>query len=147
MSRWHLGTAALAGLLLAAAPADDAKKDAQALQGTWKVVRIEQDGKKRPEDEVKGWRLIVKGDRMTAKDGDETLQAATFRLDPSQKPRALDLACTEGADEGKTMHAVYEINGDDLKICVDPGGRKRPGEFAAPEGSEQILIVYKREKP
>jgi hypothetical protein len=42
---------------------------------------------------------------------------------------------------------IYELKGDDLKICfVHGGGGERPTDFASKEGTAQSLIVLKREK-
>jgi hypothetical protein len=43
--------------------------------------------------------------------------------------------------------AIYEIDGDTLKVCYDLGGKNRPTEFKTKEGTALFLATYKREKP
>src|SRR5262252_4202232 len=85
-------------LLLSPVPAadkDDAKKDQEALQGTWKPVSSEQGGKDQG-DEAKEHTLIFEKDTFTVKRGDQVLLKGTFKLDPSKKPKAIDMTVTEG---------------------------------------------------
>ena len=143
---------ALATILLAfAAPAaDDAKKDKEALQGAWKVVSSEAGGKDQTE-ELKGHLLVFEGDTFALKKGDQVGLKGTFKLDPSQKPKAIDLTITEGGregDKGKVLHGIYERGKDALKWCTaEPGGTDRPREFSTTEGVNHMLVTLKKEKP
>ena len=46
------------------------------------------------------------------------------------------------------MLGIYELDGDGdtLKVCFDPEGKKRPAEFKAPEGTGYFFNVHKRVK-
>ena len=37
-------------------------------------------------------------------------------------PRTIDLAFTEGPGAGSTAIGIYELNGDDWRICLDVSG-------------------------
>jgi uncharacterized protein (TIGR03067 family) len=140
-----LSLAVFAGLAVSAAADDDAAKiDTDKLQGVWKTISVESDGKKMPEDGVKDIRLTVKGDRMIFK-AENKEEEATFKLDVTQKPRALDWTIKIG-DKVETVKLIYDLRGDDLKICGGKVGKDRPKEFAAKAGSGLNLIVLKREK-
>jgi uncharacterized protein (TIGR03067 family) len=126
---------------------DAAKKDLQALQGTWTAVIVERNGQKAPEDVLKNFKVVIKGDKMIINvDGDN--RTSTFKLDPSKKPRALDNTPEEGPKKGVSLPAIYELDGDALKICFDNEGvsDKRPSEFKTTLGSGLSLFVLKREK-
>jgi uncharacterized protein (TIGR03067 family) len=71
----------------------------------------------------------------------------TCKLDPSAKPKALDITGTEGPNKGKTILAIYERDGDTLRVCYDLGGKNRPTEFKTTAGSRLFLVEYKRQKP
>ena len=140
-----LPSALLAGLCLAAGASQDAaKKDLEALQGTWSVVTLENDGTPLPPEAIKGSTFVVKGDRYTLKGGADTFRGM-LRLDPSKKPKALDATFVDddGKDKGKAQ-GIYELAGDRLRICWREGDR-RPAEFASKPGSGARLIVLKRQ--
>ena len=138
-----LGVLLLAGAVLAVA-ADDKKEDAakaelKKLEGTWLLVSAEENGQKAPDNGVK-IKAVVKGDKLTIYFGDQKLEG-TISVDPSKKPKEIDTVTT--ADKKKSL-AIYELNGDTLKICGGKG--ERPKEFKADKGSNCALYVYKREK-
>jgi uncharacterized protein (TIGR03067 family) len=140
-----LSLAVCAGLVVAVAAGDEpAKTDADKLQGVWKTVAVEVDGKKMSEDGVKNIRLTVKGDKMIFKEENKE-EEATFKLDETQKPRTIDLTFKAG-DKLQTAKLIYDLRGDDLKLCGGKPDKDRPKEFASKAGSGLNLIVLKREK-
>jgi uncharacterized protein (TIGR03067 family) len=101
MTRYVLPALAVV-LFLSLSPAadkDDAKRDQEALQGAWKIVSSENGGKDRTE-EAKDHLIVFEGDNFALKKGDEVGLKGTFKLDPSKKPRAIDMTITEGGQEG-----------------------------------------------
>lgn len=147
MRRAAIALVLAASAVVGAAPTEDvAKQDAQKLQGAWKAVSVEDGGKKRPDDHIKDWVLLIEGERMTAKDRDETLDQSTFKLDPSKKPAAIAITYTSGPDKGKTLHGIYAVEGDALKICVAFDEKETPKEFVSKQGTDQTLVVLKRDK-
>jgi uncharacterized protein (TIGR03067 family) len=133
-------------VLVALAAADPAKDDLDNLQGSWKVVSLEKDGKKQPEDALKTIKVVIKDDKFILKEGDRDSEA-TIKLDPSSKPKTIDLTVKEG-DALKTLKGIYQLGADDLKICAagDPGA-ERPKDFATKPKANVGLVVLKREKP
>ena len=147
----YLLTALVVSLLLAAEDKkDEVKKDQEALQGSWKVVSSEAGGKDQTE-QFKDHLLVFEGDTFALKKGDEVGLKGTFKLDPSKKPRAIDLTITEGGREGekgKVLHGIYEVGKDTLKWCTaEPGGTDRPKEFSTKEGINHMLVTLKKDKP
>jgi uncharacterized protein (TIGR03067 family) len=144
-------TAVAVGLLVGAgAPAGEGKKDKAALQGVWKVVKVEERGNAKEDNE--GHEVVIKGDEFTLKRGDETIIKATIKLDPTTKPKVIDLKITEargGKHVGETAEGIYELEKDQLKLCiVEPGsGGARPTEFSSPEGTKQVVVTLKRANP
>lgn len=123
---------------------DDAKDD--ALEGTWAPSSAEFGGKAFPDEVRKTIRLEVQGDQYTVTVGTQP-DRGTCKLDPSAKPKALDITGTEGPNKGKTILAIYERDGDTLRVCYDLGGKGRPTEFKSTPGSRLFLVEYKLEKP
>src|SRR4051794_25699637 len=123
----------------------DVEKELKKFQGTWTFESVEAGGKKVPADEFKGITVTFEGDKYTVKKGDEVIQAATQKLDPSKSPKTLDATVAEGPNKGAVLLGIYEIRGDTLKVCFDPEGKKRPTQFQSASGS-QTLVVHKRVK-
>src|SRR5258706_6609517 len=115
-------TLALALALVAAteAPAEDAKKVAEALTGYWDVTADEADGVM-SKDNLRYKRLVFTGpalkvtraERPDVK-GTEAQHDARYRLDPAS--RGIEITIQTGPDQQKTFYGVYELKGDDLKI-------------------------------
>src|SRR2546423_10706859 len=140
-----LGLTASGGAGARADDAADVEKELQKFQGTWTFESVEAGGKEVPAAEFKGITVTFEGDKYTVKNGDEVIQAATQKLDPSKSPKTLDVTVAEGPNKGAVMLGIYEISGDTLKVCFDPEGKKRPTEFKSASGS-QTLVVHKRVK-
>jgi uncharacterized protein (TIGR03067 family) len=122
-------------------------KDLQAFKGTWRLSSKEEDGKKFSEEEIKD--VIATNDgagQMSVRRGDKVIGAGTVKLDPTTKPKAINVTFTAGERKGKTLLGIYEIESDAFRVCVARPGDERPTEFSAKVGSGRTLIVYKREK-
>jgi uncharacterized protein (TIGR03067 family) len=142
----HFQCLLAAALLLAVVQpmkSEDAKEG--DLQGTWLPTSAELGGRAFPEEVRKTIRLEMAGNQYTAIVG-KSVDKGDLKLDPSAKPKALDITGTEGPNKGKTILAIYERTGDTLRICYDLSGKNRPKEFASAEGSLEFLVTYQREK-
>ena len=122
----------------------DVEKELKKFQGTWTFESVEAGGKTLPNADFKGMTVTFELDKYTVKMGDEVIQVATPKLDPSKSPKTIDVSVTKGIDKGATIRGIYEINGDTLKVCFDREG-KRPTEFKSTPGS-RVLVVHKRLK-
>jgi len=123
----------------------DVEKELKKFQGTWTFESVEAGGKQLPASAFKGMTVTFEGHKYTVKQGDEVIQVATQKLDPSESPKILDVTVTEGLNKGAVILGIYEISGDTLKVCFDPEGKRRPTEFKSGSGS-QTLVVHKRVK-
>ena len=131
----------------ASAQGDAAKKELKKLEGTWATVSIEAAGQKvTDEDKIKTRKLTTTGAKYTLKVGDETVQG-TIEINPTKKPKTIDVKPDSGTNKGKTLLGIYELDGDSLKLCLAPPGKDRPTAFATAAENAQQLVVYKREKP
>lgn len=133
---------ALVAVLLVAA--DDAKKDAENIQGIWTVVSAERDGKKMPEKETKNVKVTFK-DGVMSVSREARDEKAGYKLDPAKKPKTIDFTPDQDKKE-KPALGIYELDGDNLKLCWSKEGGARPTEFVSKADSDVMLIVLKREK-
>jgi uncharacterized protein (TIGR03067 family) len=124
--------------------AADADKD--ELQGVWVATLMEINGEPAPPKEVKRTRFTFKGRKLLLRHSkDEGKEAqGTFKADPKQSPKHLDITI-----KNKTLHGIYEVKGDQLKVCYETGDKRenRPTKFATNKEEELVLIVFKRQKP
>jgi uncharacterized protein (TIGR03067 family) len=141
-----VGFAAFGGSGTLAGDKADLAKEVRKFQGTWTFESCETGGKELPVGEFKGLILTFEGDKHTVKKGDEVIQVGTQKLDPSKSPKTIDVTLAEGPNKGAVMLGIYEIDGDTLKVCFDPQGKKRPAEFKSAPGSENFVNVHKRVK-
>lgn len=70
----------------------------------------------------------------------------TCKIDPSTRPKTMDITGTEGPNAGRNIPAIYELDGDKLKICYGLRGSPRPAEFKSDVGTHEYLVVYQRKK-
>ena len=139
--------AGLAFLAAGAGREDTAKKELARLEGTWVLVKMEIEGRSLLGRDERPPKLVVKGGqaRFDAA-GAEAIPLAKV-LDLSKKPKTVTVPY-----EGKvTFYGIYEVDGDELRVCgdgVDTAQEKepearRPRKFDSREG---LLLVFKREK-
>ena len=105
MKRFGLALLSLALLLNArlARAADDAfEKDLATLQGIWRPVSMEMDGKFLPEAQIKKVRLTIEGEKFTFDTGDDS-HAGLYKIDPSHDPKQLNIVITRGDEKGKGL--------------------------------------------
>ena len=122
------------------AAADEWKK----LAGTWKVEKATFNG----DDST----ALFNGTVLTLEDGKFKVAFAgmndvgTLTLDPDKKPKQMTIVGTDGPSKGKTMPAIYEIDGDMLKVCYALDGKEAPKEFKSTAETKTLLVAYKRDK-
>jgi uncharacterized protein (TIGR03067 family) len=146
MRRLIMVVAALALVPFAAGGDDDAKKDIERFQGTWRVESAELGGEKLPLDMLKDFRLIIEGTKFTEKFSPDQISHGTFKVDVSKKPKTVDVTFTDGPNKGKTLLGIYELDGDTYKACFDISGKERPTKFESKKDTPVVLEVLKREK-
>jgi uncharacterized protein (TIGR03067 family) len=133
----------LSVLLVAAAVttfAADKPTDAKDIQGTWVPEKAELGGKPLPTN----FTLKLEADKYEV--AAENLDKGTYKLDPAAKPRTFDITGVEGPNAGRKIPAIYELEGDTLRVCYGLGGSARPAEFKSPSGTKVFLVTYRRKK-
>jgi uncharacterized protein (TIGR03067 family) len=132
------------GVLLAGADAGQksaAKTDREKLQGEWIMISGEMGGKKIEKEVIDDQTYEFKGDVLIIKYQGLALGASKYTLTPSKKPKELNILINED-----TNPAIYELDGDRLKICMDKPKGVRPKAFRTRAGSAQKLFLFKRKK-
>lgn len=120
--------------------------DLERMQGAWRLVRREKDGKADSPDVIKDVRMLQRETAFSftgAASGSGASQG-TFVINATQKPKTMDRMPSDGPQKGKTLPGIYELTGDTLTLCISVAGKDRPSAFASGPGS--VLSVFQREK-
>ncbi len=149
-------TIAITSFLFAGAgvsAADDTKeeavqKDLKNITGKWTPTSRETDGEKTATEAFKGMTVKVAADGTATitKDGKVVRKVKWVNLDPTQKTKAVDIEVIEGDDKGKTLLAIYRLEGDQFTVCVANAGKDRPTAFSTAADSGRSLMSYTRSK-
>jgi uncharacterized protein (TIGR03067 family) len=120
------------------------------LQGTWKMVSAEVDGKKVKDDLVKQAMITYSGDKVilfTPHQHKDTIYARITKLDSSKEPGEMQWVRSDGPNAGKTMISIYKFDGpDQCHVCFDPAMTTVPKKFGTDPGSGLIWHTWKRVK-
>jgi uncharacterized protein (TIGR03067 family) len=130
-------------LVVAAGTQND---DDTKLNGTYLMVRGEQDGKPLPEDTIQGIKMVMDGDKQTLIVGGERM-VNTHHLDSTTKPKSIDAKPTGGPYKDKTLLGIYRIEDDEFTVCFAAPGKERPKDFTTKSGTGTFVHVWKRQKP
>ena len=126
---------------------DDAKKDMKLLEGEWSLESGQDNGNQIPEFITKTTRQVLSGGETKISMNNQQAGAAKLKIDPTKKPKQITYTHTDGPNKGKVQVGIYELKGDDLKLCLAaPGVKERPKEFEATQGSGCRVTVWKRAK-
>ena len=119
--------------------------DAKSVQGSWTPVKAKFGGQPMTDAVLKSISLKLGSGKYEVSVGGIP-DNGTYALDPTSDPKSMTVTGTEGPNRGKTFPAIYELNGDTLRICYDLSGAKRPTEFLSIAGTQLYLVTYNRNK-
>jgi uncharacterized protein (TIGR03067 family) len=142
--------AAACGLLLVVAP--PARSDDEALKGDLGKMQGKWTGMVGPEKNVP-LVVVLKGNgvtiNITAPDSGQVIEfKGEIRIDEKTKPKQWDWTkfTAPSGQEVPDNLAVYELDGDTLKVCSGGPGNPRPSELKAGEGGPPNLVTLTRAK-
>jgi uncharacterized protein (TIGR03067 family) len=134
---WQMALAVAVGFL---APPEERReiiaKELEQLQGTWRLVASERDGQVE-KIQALNQQLITIKERSFSVPG---AQVVKFRIDPLESPKTIDFY------HQYTVPGIYELNGDNLKICICANTGERPNDFTTGPLSKRRIMVMVREK-
>lgn len=126
-----------------------AAESSTKLDGAWKPVRAELGGQPMPAAVLASITLNLQGESYEAvvvTEQGRSPDKGTVVFDRASKPQGMTVTGVDGPNAGKTFPAIYELDGDTLRICYDLSGAKRPAEFKSPAGTKLYLVTYQRTK-
>lgn len=82
---------------------------------------------------------------LDAKEGKgQRLATATFDADP--KTASFVLTFQGGVKNGQKVHGIFELKGDDLKVCYTADTNPKPDKFESAKGADVFCETWKRVK-
>lgn len=133
---------ASAVVLIAAWVLKSKPKDEDAILGTWRLVGWDMDGVMRPPLRVWSNHSLKFSEKNSwSEEYGASKNGGTFKLDPEAKPKTMDKS-----SQDVTILALYELDGDTLKICFTMSGGARPTELKGDENTTARVYVYERVK-
>jgi uncharacterized protein (TIGR03067 family) len=77
----------------------------------------------------------------------------SYKADATKEPAEIDIrllvfsADRQPEESGRVLHGIYELQGDQLVMCIDrEEPSKRPRNFALEKGRFHLIMLLKREK-
>jgi uncharacterized protein (TIGR03067 family) len=124
-----------------------AKKDLAKLQGVWTMTAMETEGHVLAAEDFEGRNSLYEGDALSLRAGETVRRRGIVTLDPTRTPKAMNTWDTDGPYADQTLPGIYELDGDNLKVCFARPGEPRPSKFSSnQEGGGFLVAVYKRKK-
>src|SRR5262245_46120711 len=116
----------VAGACIASAANTALGADNAELQGEWVATSGAINGKPYPAEWLKRTRFTFKGDALLTRGEEDRTDEGTYKADSKKSPKHLDIKI-----KNKTLHGIYEVKGDELKVCLEGGGKaeNRPTRF------------------
>lgn len=116
------------------------------LNGLWEITDMEASGERVPKEDLSGITVKIDGGKYTINKSGER-DEGVFTIDAAQTPKQMDIRPETGEGAGMRIPAIYEWNGNALRICyATEGGSDRPKAFTTAAYSGHILVTYKRKE-
>ena len=126
--------------------ADTAKVD-EKLNGSYVGGGGETNGKPFNKEDLKDFKLIIKGSQYTLNSGTGESVQGIQTVDTTKSPKTIDATDGSGRNKGKTILGIYEIKGDEFKVSFSMPGKPRPTKFTTEKDeSGQWVHIWKRVK-
>jgi uncharacterized protein (TIGR03067 family) len=155
MTRLVLAFAFLSFALGGLVPADEKKdekkeekkeekkdeKGLKELEGTYKLVHAERDGKAAEKALVEAVTVTIKGDEFIMSFSADDKKVSKIKVAPDAKLSTIELVPQDGTEKGKTFPGIYKLDKSELTLAFSEKG-DRPKEFKS--DNEAILLRLKK---
>jgi uncharacterized protein (TIGR03067 family) len=113
------------------------------MEGTWGFKSLVVGGNQIPAAMIGSSKIVMNGDRFYthSPEGD---YLGEFRIDVQRTPMLLDIHFIEGPHSGEVAFGIFELDGDQLTICLGLVGASRPTEFISKQGTMHALEILER---
>jgi uncharacterized protein (TIGR03067 family) len=117
----------------------------RALEGAWAPVAVSVAGTSLEPGQLRVRYLLLEcGGYRIIDRSNQVVDSGHYTLDAGATPAAIDIVGEHGPNAGRTLLAVYALEGDALTVCYDVEGGARPATLAARAASPLLSITYER---
>ena len=117
--------------------------DTAALEGFWLIESAELSGETMPDLVTHQIEVELGAGTYAVRFGGEVADRGTFELGPHPAGAAIILTGVAGTNAGRTIPAIYRLDGEHLHICYGLDGTV-PDAFATQAGAALFLATYRR---
>ena len=115
------------------------------LDGTWVPIAADVSGQALVVRELRVARLVLdRGGYEIIDRAEHVVDSGDYRVDIDSVPQAIDIVGVSGPNAGRTMHAIFELDGDRLKVCYDLESAERPHAMRPQHDQLLLSITYAR---
>jgi uncharacterized protein (TIGR03067 family) len=115
----------------------------RALEGTWGFTHLEIDGSVIPAGGLGASRILIDGDRFRT-ESPEANYEGIFNINVEATPHEIDIEFVAGPEAGKWNYGIFQVEGEQLEICLDLNGKPRPETFHTFPCSGRAREILKR---
>ena len=136
-------------------PATPPAGDLDKIQGYWKPLQCELEGKgQMPADLMKQvtvvfdkneYHLYFKDSKLDKDNKPIILRLALANISLEASTKTITFEFADGPLKGKKSHGIYELAGNQLKLCYGPSDRPKPTKFESTAGSGYFLETWARQ--
>jgi uncharacterized protein (TIGR03067 family) len=115
------------------------------LEGAWVPIAASVSGKELVVAELRVKYLVLDGHDYSIIDRtNQVVDSGEYLVNDSATPRTIDIVGRDGPNAGRSMLAIFEIKGDQLTVCYDLDGNRRPEDMQVHEDQVLLSITYER---
>ncbi|HEX4388725.1 MAG TPA: TIGR03067 domain-containing protein [Steroidobacteraceae bacterium] len=120
-------------------------EDPRALEGAWAPVAVSVGGQRLEPAQLRVCYLLLEGDGYRIVDrSNQIVDSGHYTVNADTTPCAMDIVGEHGPNAGRTLLAIYRLEGDELTVCYDVEGGARPETLAARREGARLVITYER---
>jgi uncharacterized protein (TIGR03067 family) len=115
------------------------------LEGAWVPVAANVSGRELLVAELRVKYLVLDGHDYSIVDRtNQIVDRGEYLVNDSATPRTIDIVGRDGPNAGRSMLAIFELEGNDLTVCYDLDGKRRPENMQVQEDQVLLSITYER---
>jgi len=124
---------------------DRSPAGARRLEGAWVPVAASVAGKALTVGELRVKYLVLDGHDYSIIDrSNQVVDRGEYLVNATVSPTTIDIVGRAGPNAGRSMLAIYRLDGNRLTVCYDLDGMERPANMQAHEDQLLLSITYER---
>ena len=117
----------------------------RGLEGAWVPIAATVAGQDLRVGELRVKYLVLDAGGYSIIDrSNHVVDSGEYLLNDAASPQTLDIVGRDGPNAGRTMLAIYELQGDRLTVCYDLDGAARPTNMQPQDDQLLLSITYAR---